>query len=162
MTPEQEAKIIALCERIGMPWEQAHERAYTDHPWNGRALNLLHRVHNNASPTSDLVHDVAHWLVAEPERRADPSFGLDQMAVFMEPEPGCPDDVAEEQRASLLGLLLERAMGMDWKYTWGFHSWEIEGWSGVRDMVRKLQHLGHLRGLMPTCLLGATSSTPVR
>lgn len=169
LTPEQEAQIVALCERIGMPWEKVPNRDDLDHPWNGRALNLLHHVGKNASPTSDLVHDVAHWLIAAPERRGEADFGLDAMAYFRgvigdaeRHYPSPRESMDEETSASLLGILLERAMGMDWRYTWEFHSWDREGWRGVRDVVRDLQKLGHLRGLTPTCLLDATSSTPRR
>lgn len=162
MTPEHEAQIIALCERIGMPLEKVPNRDDWNHPWDGRALNLAHYVSTKASPTSDIVHDVAHWLVAAPERRSEPDFGLDGMAAFFTPEPGGQDDTEEEQQASLLGILLERAMGMDWRYTWEFHRWHVEGWAGVRQVIRALRQRGLIRGLAPTCLLNATSSTPVR
>lgn len=163
MTPEHEARIIALCERIGMPWERVADRDEVEHPWDGRALNLAYGSafqHHHAE--SDIVHDVAHWLVAAPERRAEPDFGLDWMAAFITQEPGGPDDVREEMHASMLGILLERAMGMDWRYTWEFHSWDIDGWLGVRPAIRALRQRGLILGLTPTCLLDAPSSTPRR
>lgn len=165
LTPDQEAQIIALCERIGMPWENVPNRDTREHTWNGVALNLAHRS-IMVRGTSDLVHDVAHWLVAAPERRGEADFGLDSMAYFREigdaeyPSPG--ESIEEEVSASLLGILLERAMGMDWRYTWEFHSWDVEGWRGLRPVIGTLRQSGLIRGLVPTCLLDATSIRPVR
>jgi hypothetical protein len=163
MTPEQETKIVSLCGRIGMPWERVPNRG-DEHPWNGSALNLAHSHGLHAE--SDIVHDVAHWLVAAPERRGEADFGLDSMAYFREigdaeyPNPG--ESIEEEVSASLLGILLERAMGMDWRYTWQFHSWDTGGWAGIRPVILSLRQRGLIRGLTPTCLLDATATAPGR
>lgn len=155
LAAEQEDKLIALCERIGMPWEKVYGRDNLEHAWNGHALNI---AHGNPNGTSDLVHEVAHWLTASPGRRSDPGFGLDDMAYWRDKEStdGLPDPAAsidEEIAASLLGILLERTMGMDWRYTWEFHRWHVEGWKGVRGIIRTLQQRGLIRGLVPTVLL---------
>lgn len=151
MTREQERQIIALCERIGMPWEKVPNRDDWDHAWDGRALNLAHETSNGG--TSDLVHDVAHWLVATPEARAASDFALEAI--------GEAESYDEEEAASLLGILLERAMGMDWRYTWKFHMWPNH-WDNVRPSICALRQRGLIRGLTPTCLLDATSSPPSR
>lgn len=150
-----EAEIVALCERVGMPWEKAPQRDALQHPWDGRSLNLAHRTMHG---TSDIVHDVAHWLVADPARRSDPSFGLDGMAYWFTPEPGEPDDTEEEALASMLGILLERALGLDWRHTWEFHNWNQEGWNGVRAAVLRLRAKGLVRGLTPACLLDSAGA----
>lgn len=152
LSQENEAQIIALCERTGMPWERAPRRQELDHAWYGFALNLGHVTPNG---TSDLVHDVAHWLIAAPERRSDPYFGLDSMAYWFTPESDAPDDTEEEMQVSLLGFLLERALGMNWRYTWEFHSWEAAGWAGLRPVIRALRQRGLIQGLTPTCLLNS-------
>ena len=153
MTPEQEAKIISLCERIGMPWEKVANRDTHEHPWNGVALNMAHRS-TMVRGTSDLVHDVAHWLVATPDAREDPWFGLE----YWIEEPA----YEEEALASLLGILLERSLGLDWRYTWQFHSWDTGGWAGIRPVILSLRQRGLIRGLTPTFLLDATSTAPGR
>jgi hypothetical protein len=150
MTPEQDAQIIALCERIGMPWEKVPNRDAFEHPWDGRALNLAHATRHG---TSEFVHDVAHWLVATPEARTDSDFALEVI--------GEAESYDEEEAASLLGILLERTLGMDWRYTWKFHSWP-DHWNGVRPSICALRQRGLIRGLTPTCLLDATSSKPRR
>lgn len=148
MTPEHEAQIISLCERIGMPWEKVQNRDDWGHAWDGRALNIAHD-YRLLHASSDIVHDVAHWLVASPERRVEPDFGLDEMAYFREPDdvdyPSPVESIEEEIQASLLGILLERAMGMDWRYTWEFHSWDIDGWLGVRPAIRALRQRGLIK-----------------
>jgi hypothetical protein len=146
MTPEDESKIVALCDRIGMPWERVPNRGDWSHAWNGVALNLAHKTSNGG--TSDLVHDVAHWLVATPGARVEADFALEVI--------GEAESYDEEEAASLLGILIERALGMDWRYTWRFHAWP-DHWENVRPSIRALRQRGLIRGLMPVCLLDATS-----
>jgi hypothetical protein len=79
-------------------------------------------------PLTNLVHDIAHFLVAPPERRWVAEFGLGtapegmrhiQAVVTMT----TAESLLEEERASLLGILIEKALGMDWLYTMQDHSW---------------------------------------
>jgi hypothetical protein len=150
MLPVEELTLIAaLCDKIGMPWEINPRRNRAEHPWNGRSLNL---AHHNPSGTSDLVHDVAHWLVAPPRTRRDRYFQLDTMAYFEEGSTARNHE-EEEETASLLGILVERALGLNWRYTWCFHSWGREGWRDLRPKIRGLRRRGLVIGLMPSCLL---------
>lgn len=166
LSPEHEAQIIALCERIGMPWEKAPGRPEPWHGWNGHSLNLA-----SGAGVGSLVHEVAHWLIAPPEWRHLPGFGISGLRSEMNhpcrtstPFGKHPDD--EECAASLFGILIERALGFPWRDTWSEHNWDESVQPGaswfVRGWFRELQKLGHLRGLTPTCLLDATSSTPRR
>lgn len=142
MTPVQEAKVIALCERIGMPWERSDGQSAFWHPWDGRALNLRHTRSNGSS---DYVHEVAHWLVARKAKRHLPDFGLEDNDLFKVD--------LEELLASMLGILIELHLGLDWRFTWDFHRWGGQGWDDVRPTIRALQQRGLLKGLVPTCLL---------
>jgi hypothetical protein len=54
LSPEAESKIIALCERVGMPWEKVPGRHEPWHGWNGVALNL-----GGNTPASSLAARVA-------------------------------------------------------------------------------------------------------
>lgn len=146
---EDLALIAALCDKIGMPWEINPRRNRAEHPWNGRSLNL---AHHNPSGTSDLVHDVAHWIIAPPAARRDRYFQLDTMAYF-EDTPQARDHEEEEALSSLLGILIERALGFNWRYTWGFHNWDHGNWRELRAKIRSLQARDLLQGLTPTCLL---------
>lgn len=150
MLPHEDlALIAALCDKIGMPWEVNPRRNKADHPWNGRSLNLAHHA---PSGTSDLIHDVAHWLVAPQAARADRYFKLETLAYFKD-GPKARDAEEEEVHASLLGILLERGIGFDWRYTWRFHNWDHGGWKDLRPKIRALQSRGLLQGLTPVCLL---------
>lgn len=165
MTPEQEAQIIALCERVGMPWERAPGRHEPWNGWNGHALNLA-----SGAGASGLIHEIAHWLLSAPEWRRLPGFGIgwkdDELVPPEHLKYGAYYD-DEECAASLFGILIERELGIAWRETWSDHNWEEDaGTPGaswyVRRWFRDLQENGHLRGLTPTCLLDAASPTPRR
>lgn len=140
MLPHEDlAPIAALCDKIGMPWEINPYRNRAEFPWNGQTLNLA----CERNGTSDLCHEIAHWLVADPPRRQHTQFGLS----FWE-FPDC----AEEEYASLLGLLIERSLGFPWAYTWSEHNWP-ESAPRARKPARELHRRRLLQGLTPTCLL---------
>jgi hypothetical protein len=167
MTPEHEAQIIALCERIGMPWERAPERKEPWFGWNGVLLNVSSRA-----GASGVVHEIAHWLIAPLSWRGLPGFGLGWKDIARgrrrptEHIRFVATAEDEECAASLLGILIERKLGMSWRDTWSKHGWDDEHGPGrawhARRWLRALQEHGHLRGLTPTCLLDATSSAPHR
>lgn len=99
------AKAVALAARFGIP--TLDEDPAAAFSWDGRAIRTR-------SETSVVFHEIAHWQVAPPERRALPDFG-----VGAGPETGrideanaaaCVDAAAkedEENLSSLLGILWE-------------------------------------------------------
>jgi hypothetical protein len=100
---------VDLARRVGM---QVLDAAPADgFSWDG------HRVAVRTEP-SVLIHEIAHWLIANESRRALPDFGLGSG-----PETGfssvadsarCVDDATkegEENLASLLGILWEVNLG---------------------------------------------------
>lgn len=152
---EEALAISALCERIGMPWEYCPERDHSDWAWNGETLNL---AHDSPNGTSDIVHEIGHWIIAAPERRNASDFGL--LEAFPDPElyRSKSDEEssfaqAEEEYASLLGILIERQLKFDWHYTWDFHSWSKSTFEEVKERLRGLQRRGLAEGLIPICLL---------
>lgn len=157
MSPAEIASIRPLLDKIGMPYTYAPRRVETWFGWNGKSLNL---AYPRKGGTCEVVHEVAHWLIAPPEWRPHEGFGLDhtrnasaRKAYF---GGKSPDD--EEMCASLLGILIERHLAFDWRSTWSFHSWDQNDWRpgrawDVRLFIRDLQRGGFLRGLTPTCFL---------
>lgn len=100
---------VDLARRFGMATlDDAPKNAFS---WDGAAVRTQ-------TETAVLLHEIAHWLIAPPERRCLPDFGLGAG-----PETGrvaeadaarCVDDATketEENVASLLGILWEAELG---------------------------------------------------
>jgi hypothetical protein len=131
--------------------------------WNGRRLKV------GGLTSSDLFHEVAHWLLAPPRRRKLPGYGLGS-----EPYAGATLMAVvsggfaskEEGQASVLGICYERAFGEDWWDTAEEHNWmtcPTDGhlfcgcYNGVPTpdffcQIAILNKRGLLRGWMPTVL----------
>lgn len=115
--------------------------------WNGRTLRI-----DGLTP-SDLLHETAHWLIATSAERSQPNFGFNESPHLVHSEEqrffGFMREIEWkemkvtrknpewqrahrasdqlEQRASALGIALERALGLaTWEQTCGFHSWTLE------------------------------------
>ena len=111
-------RVRALASRIGVPLHsQPRKRT-----WTGRSLAT------DGRPDTDVIHDLAHWLVVPPSRRMRPDYGLgadpssDARSIR---RVGWRLAEDEEREASLLGILIERAIGMDWLETARDHNWEV-------------------------------------
>lgn len=128
------SSIASLAWHLGIPLSSRK----TGSTWNGKDLSTA-----LAGNDSDIVHDIAHWLVAPPSRRRCPDYGLG-------PDPNrsdvtharllvSPDHaLREEELASALGVLLERALGMDWRDTLEMHGWELSELPLDKLRARKL------------------------
>jgi hypothetical protein len=103
------AAALAAMRRLGIP--VIDEEPACAFSWDGRLLRAR-------SEACVLFHEIAHWQLAAPARRALPDFGLGAG-----PETGRKDDadrartvdeetcIAEECAASLLGILWEADCG---------------------------------------------------
>ena len=98
-----------------------------NYAWNGRTIAVLHGSGEQRSD-SDLIHDIAHYMLCPAKRRSKPEFGLGD-----NPDIECKhadellptaDAQAEEEQASLLGILIEKQLGLDWQVTWSNHMWD--------------------------------------
>ncbi len=81
--------------------------------WDGQTFN-------DNLPDRHILHDLAHWIVATPERRSVPEFGLgpgpesihdegfDEKAILIDEK----NARIEERRAALLGILIQNAIGL--------------------------------------------------
>ncbi len=123
---EREAAIAAV-RRAGVPidTEGTFEAQYdgtTIHAGIPSGLTTKHHP-------SNIMHDLAHWAVCGSlQRRSLPDFGLGRG-----PDSSIDSDApqimndertqAEEERASLLGLFMEFALGMPAADTLRLHSW---------------------------------------
>ena len=146
-TPEQRAEAVRMAHAHGIG--TLDEPPSASFMWDGKVIRT-------DVESTVIVHEVAHWLVAAPERRALYDFGLgpgpettlrkeargQQQLTFEE----C---MHEEQQTSLLGVLWEAELGQPailafLEQNWMEH-WERE--STVRFFVRHVEEL-HQRGLI--------------
>lgn len=129
---------ILLLSAVGMPWE-AKRHGYEDwFGWNGKVLRLN-------EPIGDILHEIAHWVVATEEERQHSDFMLEQGA-------GHPEAREIEERASMLGILLERDMGLPWGDSFREHNWGGGDPRARRAAIARLQEAGLLRDMTPTYL----------
>lgn len=153
---DEQACAIALCEHLCIPWRYEPKAKEEWFGWNGESLNVAAKP---APSGGNLIHEIAHWLVAPLERRSLGDFGLSARGWSghpFTPSLGCkfPDD--EEALASMLGILMERKLGLEWWHSWELHQWD--GWLSAAPWVRLLRKRDLLWRFTPTCLLGATSA----
>lgn len=138
------AKLIPLLEAIGIPWVGARDGYEDWFGWNGKAMRMN-------EPPSDIFHEIGHWLCAAPRMRRRSDFGLARGAYHQHGPARWPDE--EEAMASLLGILLERALGQPWEDTFCEHSWRSrDHGGGVGETLDMLRGVGLLRDMTPTCL----------
>lgn len=94
---------------------------------------------------SNLAHEIAHFLVASPERRNLPDYGLGSGPESEITSIAILKGVAknqEEELASMLGMLLEKWVGQDPKtFTWEDHGW-VDYEDTAKNALNKLEALG--------------------
>lgn len=115
--------------------------------WDGENI----ATNNKAS---NIVHDVAHWLVCSKNRRRLPDFGLSQgpdSGISISRIVTYKKERKEEARASLLGILIERKLGMRWKETLIEHTWQKSDGSFKGFMTKTLAWL-YSKGLIDRTL----------
>lgn len=104
--------------------------------WDGRSI-ATGGVHD-----ADVLHDIAHWLVAAKRRRQLPEFGLGPSpsahAQHTQRHLSYQFAQDEESMASLLGIAWERRLGMDWKDTVMEHGWRPMDSTMDRDHRRRM------------------------
>lgn len=129
------SKITNLATWLGMPFDL--ERSCDEHPlWDGKIAAWRGVTHSN------ILHEIAHWIVATPEERVQTAFGCgaEPQGVVSAPVQllRVESSVACETRASALGIALEWSLGLDWRATAEDHGWDPSG----RDLPRKWDDLG--------------------
>jgi hypothetical protein len=91
--------------------------------WDGKRLNVPRDL-----SASNILHEVAHWLIAPPSRRSCPEYGLGTAAESVrrsKPRVKAPHRAIEEGAASLLGIIYLAAIGARWRPTAKDHGWTV-------------------------------------
>lgn len=140
--------VVCLCDRLGFHLDFNRDPR-EGLMWDGKSEAVRDQS------TSNVIHDLCHWLVADPRRRTVPDFGLGLGPESSEEcrhlAPQLLDDSLrskgspyEETLASLLGIAVEFHLGLAWRKTAEDHSWQ--SWK-VFDWVEQASELER-RGLM--------------
>ncbi len=163
--------VLKLADHVGMPWCSDQPDPWV---WDGQKgcwgnhLKAVRRIeakpvqngleqNAHAHILSNVVHEIAHWLICPMEYRNLPDFGLgfgpdstDFSALEIKMRPGTLDTFREEERkASALGILIEKALGLSYLATLEYHDWSLE-----EDLHRALRGAGVLLRRRPVCLKG--------
>lgn len=127
-------KIKQLAKKHGT--KISSRTCYKDCAFNGKTIALYEDgttrgvQYRKRRSDSNLIHDIAHFVVAAPERKVMPEFGLgpspDSGVVFVPMADGMTgqESQEEEELASALGIYWERELGLDWRDTFEYHSWD--------------------------------------
>jgi hypothetical protein len=120
-------KIRQLARKWGTKLWKRHCEKYA---FNGKTIaEYEDRDFRRQRSESNLLHDIAHFVVAAPERRSIPEFGLgdspDTKVYGTSLAKGMTHSKAqdEEELASALGIYWERELGLDWQSTFIDHTW---------------------------------------
>lgn len=126
-------KIREVFERYSFPYRvvlvKGHERC-----WTGQCCNIIDPT-RSYEQISNAIHEFAHWLVAAPCRKEIPDFGLgfcsESSYWWMSDNESTVSGryaQTEEERASVLGIMIEEALNLDPEWTIEFHNWhEFDG-----------------------------------
>lgn len=148
-------RIFRLFKDLGIrvEMEDIGERTFTDPYWTGSSL-----LTSPDTETNVLFHELGHWLVTSPRRRALPNYGLGVFGYYstklvLESPRIVSHQFAEkeEQRADLFAITLEYYCRGDWKGTWKHHGWDKDLWLAI-SVLEKLRRNGLLDDMKPTVL----------
>lgn len=156
--------LMRSAEELGLRVADLGDRACL---YQDRTINTGRWIHPHyvaPSDASDLAHEIAHFLVAHPVERDRRNFGwphgptgvgaTENINRVREPSPylkDFPRANGEEAIASVLGILAERALGLDWRATWHDHLWH---WKDFWPCARALHRVGLVsRDLVPRFLV---------
>jgi hypothetical protein len=143
------ALACALARRFGLEVEiiWPPRKSWEHYAWDGSRLRAV------PDDPSELIHDVAHWLCAPSHRRPLPEFGLgDSPGPWQAANLTVPYWVAgrEERRASVVGILAERELGMPWEHTYNLHGWPV-GRAGTGADFNRLARTVTARKMIEAC-----------
>lgn len=115
---DKKEQIIELAEFVGVPLNWRRDPACS-YQWNGKDIACKNQC------ASNIVHDIAHWILAKPKYRLQKDFGLGTGpdSKYISFWADHPDPDAEEERVSALGIWFEKQFGWDWENTAEFHQW---------------------------------------
>lgn len=86
---------------------------------------------------SNILHDIAHYVVCPEKRKRMPEFGLgtspDNETKVLSRVVNADTAFAEEAMASALGIVWEKEIGYDWYRTYINHNWPAVSKESVFD-----------------------------
>ena len=143
-----------LATHVGMPWSSEPPQDLT---WDGSVGRF------GGLSSSNVVHEIAHWVVCPRKYRHLREFGLGN---FLGSSPQAMEDFTtrwgvskdssradkEEEQVSMLGIQIEFRLGWDWRDTAIDQGWDLREYHFVEAQMRrnrKLYDAGR-----PRCLLG--------
>ena len=145
--PQHRAEAVDLVRSFGI--EIVDESPAQYFSWDGGAIRIR-------SEASVLIHEVAHWLLAPPERRALPDFGLgagpETGRVAQAEAARCVAQAEREEEellSSLLGILWEAELGQPAIFSFVEQNW-LEAWErpAAGEQFARTVHALLTRGLV--------------
>jgi hypothetical protein len=126
--------ITRFCEALGIPLDLDASFSGREIPWTGQLMTGIGGQSKKPLPVEDIYHDIAHWVVADPENRQYVGFGCgpapdrslsrdeayDEGHAWLKPSgrqsthdgPGIARE-DEESIASAIGILLQRKVSLE-------------------------------------------------
>lgn len=139
-------KLVDLAKKHGLTIDWEAKQPHTPAQYKGDFKIA------GCESTSNIIHDIAHHVVASPSRRKLLNWGLGSGPSDYNGDDTIPMKVSErfadmeEQRASLLGIFFERELGFPWWLTWEAHNWTVASnrewralrWLHGKDLLKSL------------------------
>jgi hypothetical protein len=116
--------IEKLLSRLIIPVKRVDTNSFVgDFQWDGKMIT--------ASRCDNLLHDLAHYQCAHPDRRFKPDFGLGpgpDSFEYTTLASGVTQEESEfeEACASVLGMLWEIHFRLPFEYTVAYHRWDLD------------------------------------
>lgn len=106
--------------------------------WDGETISIP-----MSNGLSDLLHEIAHFIMCPKKRRGVPNFGLgsvdwDEDIRRLKPTALFDVECAEEQMASCLGILMEREFKLDWRTSADNQNWNAHDIDGKPVVISEV------------------------
>ena len=162
---KQRAAVLEFATEVGIPYRfrdsrYSHDCCVPGYSWDGDVAHWS-RSHN----CSELIHEIAHWLICPQYRVHKPEFGLGFAPRFSKINPlrmvTAITAAREEEVASALGIAIEACMGMDWKETADDHNWS-DDWHFGGDLKCQWKKMGISIDSMGRCRIRKAPKKVIR
>ena len=153
-------RIKKIAEHLGIQLDMNR----TLRRWDGKSISCKNLF------DSDIIHEIAHWMVAPQSRRDKIDFGIYK-------ELSIDESNNEEALASLLGVSFEAGLGMDYIDTLLEHSliefsapalgWYINAEYAISQLTRRRMMKNHYPvllediGMLPLVYSGSVFAKPL-
>ncbi len=133
MTREQKyiKKLREICRGLGL--KLRIQKEITKGQWLCDGIIRASYLEENL--VSNLSHEIGHWIVASEQERSIVDFNMGP-SPEIKYVPYLMNQSTEsvkfceyrEKEASLIGILIEKTIGADWRSTWKYHGWNCNGY----------------------------------